>query len=308
MQYNKQPFTTAQVIHHLGKKGLAISSQTAAQHAIETIGYFRLRFYMRGFQTHTNKQFLPGTQFQDILNIYEFDRALRLLTLNGIERLEVGLRAALSNIPSLSSKDPHWYLKHTNFQNKTAHDETMSRIRSTTGIPRHGNSPGLKHYHNTYSQPSLPPIWLVCELLSFGPLSHMLNNLNPQLRKAHAKMWSASHPYLPEKLLISWFRSIATLRNDCAHHSRLWQSKLTVNQPAPYKNKSWSGAQCASLDFKDTHSFYARACAMKLLLDSMEYGAWWRDSLLELLTRHPNLNPKNDLGFLANWQSRPLWA
>ena len=61
---------------------------------------------MRPLQDNgTDHRFRKGTQFDDVLQLYVFDRSLRLLVMDALERVEVAVRAAISNAMSLKDKD-----------------------------------------------------------------------------------------------------------------------------------------------------------------------------------------------------------
>ncbi|WP_269457399.1 Abi family protein [Brevibacterium sandarakinum] len=47
--------------------------------------------------------FREGTSFDDVLDLYVFDRALRLLVMHALERVEVAVRAALTDHNERSS-------------------------------------------------------------------------------------------------------------------------------------------------------------------------------------------------------------
>ncbi|WP_339374439.1 Abi family protein, partial [Picosynechococcus sp. PCC 7002] len=76
----------------------------------------------------------------------------------------------------------------------------------------------IGHYRNNYTNPLLPPSYMALEIIAFGQLSRMYTNLLPS--KTRQKIHT--HFQLPNKIFISWLRSLSHIRNICAHHSRLW--------------------------------------------------------------------------------------
>lgn len=92
--FNKPALPVEDLVQFLINKGLAVSDHAHAKHSMAYIGYYRLKIYTRHFED-ANKRFRPGTTFEEILAVYEFDRGLRLLCLDAIERVEVALRACL---------------------------------------------------------------------------------------------------------------------------------------------------------------------------------------------------------------------
>lgn len=77
--------------------------QTLMRRWLETVGYYRLSAYWLPFelpaaqdQTRT-KKFQSDAMFETIVDIYVFDRKLRLLVMEGIERIEIALRSRWTN-------------------------------------------------------------------------------------------------------------------------------------------------------------------------------------------------------------------
>lgn len=96
--YTKIAETVDQTVQRLIAKKLEIDDLTTAEKALKSIGYFRLLIYMRHFQDNApSREFVAAAKFSHILDLYSFDRSVRLLTLDAIERLEVALRAAIIN-------------------------------------------------------------------------------------------------------------------------------------------------------------------------------------------------------------------
>ena len=56
-------------------------------------------------------QYKEGTTFQQVLNFYRFDKKLRMLLLNEIEKVEIAIRRAIMNIPI---RFPNTFLGHGN--------------------------------------------------------------------------------------------------------------------------------------------------------------------------------------------------
>ena len=93
---------------HLPKScQLIIPDERMAETYLLRIGYFRLSAYSLSFQT-IKDVFNPGTIFDNILKVYFFDRRLRLLVLDAIERIEVSIRAQIVNFLALKYHNSHW--------------------------------------------------------------------------------------------------------------------------------------------------------------------------------------------------------
>ena len=114
----------------LKSRGLIISDEAKAVRYLESIGYYRLSAYMYPFlkipkETH---QYKDGTTFQQVLNLYRFDKKLRMLLLNEIEKVEIAIRRAIMNIPVQMTGDIYWLTKSIHFANQRTFQETKNTI------------------------------------------------------------------------------------------------------------------------------------------------------------------------------------
>jgi abortive infection bacteriophage resistance protein len=291
--YSKIAEPYPKTLHRLWKKGLMIDNRLDAESALKTIGYYRLLIYMRHFQSNvTPRDFRPKTKFSYIVQLYNFDREIRLLTLNAIEKLEVALRTAIIN-PLAEQHTPHWYLDPSHFGDDIKFHGVMGKIIQGASVKK---GLALTHYFDKYHTPVLPPIWLVCEKLTFGALSRFFEALKIDRRKIVARyIWS-----YPEHLLVSWFHALAHLRNICAHQDRLWNNPITAFSPESHKTYS--------VDFTHPTTFYCRAVVIQLLMRELGLNGWWRDSLRALLASCAHVDPRMHLGFPNGWDTGPVWA
>lgn len=94
----KHPFTKPsttydQQIAILRQRGMHVDDEEVAKFYLQHLNYYRLSAYWLPFEVnHNPHQFHSGTRFKDALNLYVFDRSLRLLVLDAIERIEVSSR------------------------------------------------------------------------------------------------------------------------------------------------------------------------------------------------------------------------
>lgn len=95
--YPKRILTIPQQLQSYIDAGMTISSIDEATVALTTIGYYRLRGYSFHLYDNASKQYLPGTDFSDVLNLYHFDTELSQLLFGMATCIEVALRARLSD-------------------------------------------------------------------------------------------------------------------------------------------------------------------------------------------------------------------
>ena len=95
--FNKPAITPEQQLALLEQRGLSILDRPRALAFLQSVSFFRLTPYMRPFQVNAQHSFVAGTGFRQLAEIYDFDRRLRLLVIDAIERAEVAVRGHMSN-------------------------------------------------------------------------------------------------------------------------------------------------------------------------------------------------------------------
>ncbi|HEX2939987.1 MAG TPA: Abi family protein [Rhodopila sp.] len=297
--FNKPPLSLPDQIRLLVSRGLTVNNTAYATHYLTHIGYYRLSGYTLPFQIGGSgpdrHDFKPGVTFEDILDRYVFDRKLRLLVMDAVERIEISVRAAMSNAIA-ARHGAHWYLNPRLFSPTFDHNRFIEDIRQQIGHASTNNRRRdiyIEHYYQTYSTPDMPPSWMVFESVSFGTISVAYMNL------AHPEFVSVCGSYgLPHPVLISWLHSLNYIRNICAHHSRLWNRECRIKPMIARAFKS---------DLTPNDRVYAQLAVMQILLAKIAPGNHWTQKLRDLLAEHPAI-PLVSMGFPANWASRKIWG
>ncbi len=301
--FKKNATTIQQQIAILKERGLIIEDNDNAPHWLSNISYYRLGEYWHSMQSDKERHsFKPNSRFADVINLYEFDRELRILLFDIIAKIEISLRTKL--IYELSHEiSPWWFQDFSIFKDSKALIKTLSNLEEEISRSK---DPTIKHHNKKYKQDGrFPPAWKTLEQTSFGSLSKLYGNLNNTIKSKDeiAKAFGAiNHIYLP-----SWLQAIAQIRNYCAHHSRLWNRnlpatvKLLPNPPHPW------------IDDKDNipkqhefHMLYIHLCLLKYLLNIVRPENNFATQMQELFIKYPNVDP-NALGMKPNWKKEPLW-
>lgn len=308
MKYAKPALTDPQLLARWQSKGLHVADPAAAERALRFIGYFRLRGYALSLMQAgpTGRVFKPGVRFEDILARYELDRELRQITLAQLERIEVAVRTVISNQMAVQY-GPFWYLNVPGQQVLGWVPGPQSRpepfpmgsfLADVERETRRSRDLFAQHYYKTYTEPLLPPSWLMAECLSFGKWSQLYKHLqkadpkHPNPKRVIAEAFGLSAP-----LMESWLHALTVLRNTCAHHGRVWNRQFTI-RPAVY--------QRAPAHFSQLQSYYCLAVVMRLFSRAVDTHDEWPLRLLDLFKAHPTIAPA-ELGFPAGWDSDPLW-
>ena len=88
-------FTTIeQQIAILKSRGLSIPDEEKAKDFLIRNNYYRISGYSLTLRSHN--VFFPSTNFQNIIDIYEFDHEMRHILLNYINKIEVTVKSIYS--------------------------------------------------------------------------------------------------------------------------------------------------------------------------------------------------------------------
>ena len=311
--YDKPPLSLDELVGRLVERGLHVPEPERAARYLRHIGYYRLSPYAIPFQqAGADHTFRPGVSFDDLLDLYVFDRALRLLVMDALERVEVAVRAALTDHTSTTHDDSHWYTEARHFQDRTRHVKLMKIIQETCdvrlrGSPESGDDSlvhrsALEHYLTTYGSPDLPPSWLMVESLTIGQLAGLYKNLAARSdRTAVAKSIELTEP-----VLASWLATYVRVRNVCAHHGRLWNLGLGVYPAIPASPKiSWLTDPDA-LPENSKKRLYPVLISLQSVLDMVSPRSSWARRLHELLSTRPQMNLAG-MGLPTNWADDDFW-
>lgn len=296
--YTKQPFTNHEHIKLLQERGLIIENDDRALKYLDSIGYYRLSGYMYHLQNKKdNSSFLKGTTFSQIIDLYKFDKALRVLVLEYIERIEVCIRSKISNKYSLKYGF-FWYLDSSLFADKSTFDIIKKEIDSTFKDPQ---EQFLKSFKYHYNDETFPPSNMALEILTFGKVSKLYKGLD----NIELKIEIATEFGQASSTLSSWLVYINNVRNICAHHARLWNKKVTADRPIiPNRDKyKFNGSIPSNIDFNT--SFYCIASIIDRLLKSFNPGNSFTKRLSELILSY-EINTEL-MGFPEDWKTEAIW-
>lgn len=311
-QFNKPSRTLDEQLALLVERGLGVPDLDHARHGLAHISYFRLSAYMRPFYVphEVEHRFRAGTGFDDVLMLYVFDRELRLLLLDAIERIEVALRTQLANTLA-DHHGPHGYLSPEVFDTRYNHDWLLrtladeSRSRDAEKF--------MLHYREKYpDSPVQPPIWMAVELLTFKAVSTLFS----QLRHQQDTQRIEAHFGWKFPVLRSWMRSLSDLRNLCAHHARVWNREFgsipdlprraPADWPRPPEGIATGAHRTPGQSLAPQRRLYMQVLVIESLMRVVSPGSHWADRLVRLLDRYPAVS-RPHMGFPPDWADLAFW-
>lgn len=278
--------------------------------------YLRFNQYSVEFKDYKNDNgnYIRDTTFEKVRDLYFFDRKLRMTVFEALENIEISIKTYISNIMS-KAYGPHWYLDPKHFTSGNAgHGITRRRkykYKHSSGFNHtkfllnlkqnldHYLEPFYKHYKKNYD-PIYPPSWITMEVLTFGAVSRMFENLSSSTEKNQICQAFG----LPKKLLVSWLHCFSSIRNRCAHHNKLVYSRFSF---APIMPKNPNRKFLTEADQVDHTSLYAILSCIQYMLNICNNNSFFKHDLLRLFNKFPEVSFSR-LGFTPNWKAEKIWG
>lgn len=290
--YTKPHLSTSSQIQQLKSRGMLFKDDVQAEHYLSHINYYRLTAYWLPYEeNHTSHQFKLDTYFERILDDYIFDRELRLLLLDAIERIEVSIRTKMAySLTKTYGSHPH--LNPSIFQCPIKYAQNLTKLKNEY---ERNNDTFSKHFKDTYKE-KIPPMWVAVELTTLGQTSHWFSNI----KKRSDRKCIAAYYNIDESILKSYLHHLTIIRNICAHHSRLWNKKFTFSSKIPRNPENL--AQSLIPDMK---TIYNTLVFIKFFMDTINPSHSWHKQLISIIEKY-QINTTS-MGFPNNWKDKPIW-
>ena len=262
---------------------------------LKSVSYFRLSGYWLPFR-QDDDSFVEGTTLAAIWRRYTFDRHLRLLVLDAIERVEVCVRTEL--VYQLAHRQgPFGYRVAANLPGLKP-DEHIEFIEQLTGEYSRSRERFIEHFKQTYGNVhTLPPYWMITELMAFGTLQRLYRGSPNNVKRIIAERFDVS-----SVVMESWLGTLSTIRNICAHHGRLWNRELGHKPKIPQKDPRWHDP----VEVLGNRVFGVLTI-LRYLLDDVAPQSQWSIRLSELHQHYPDV-PRGQMGYPDDWPDCRIWS
>ncbi len=287
MQYTKQALTFEQQADQLIQRGMA-GERSLIISRLTSVNYYRLIAYWDPFRKTGCEAFKDGTSMELVWDRYVFDRRLRLLVMDAIERIEIAVRCHLAyehahahgafgyandhlSLPKLNANEHKVFLRHVRAEYGRSKEKFAEHFQLKYGL----NHPDL-------------PVWMATEIMAFGTLLSFFRGASHHVKKNVASVFG-----MPDKVFDSWLHTLSYVRNICAHHARLWNRELGVKPLIPRQR-----------EYPDWHTPFTmqnnRAFAILTLccycVRRIAPQSSWDVRFMALLDAYPKI-PRDEMGF-----------
>lgn len=287
MKFNKPPISLDAKLALLQERWLVITNIDFAKKHLQHIWYFRLTWYCKYYQDTNTNIFKEWVTFDTILDLYMFDRELRLLVLDAIEKIEVSIKTHISDHMSLK----YWVFRYAEKSLFAIASETHEKIYEKLQEiikSKYNKSWAMfvNAYKEKYTSEIMLPSWMLLEEFTMWELSTLYNLLLEEDSKIiSAAFWVYYWDFR------RWLLLLVNIRNIAAHHARLWNRRYTSKPRVKdiiLKDKlSTEISENATQEV--IANFFNASLVIDYLLSRISDIKRW-DALQVLFTKYPNIN------------------
>ncbi|MCF0236501.1 MAG: Abi family protein [Bacteroidaceae bacterium] len=293
--YPKSYTSPEELVRLLEERGLAIEDVERAQRYLQYIGYYRLSACTHPFlaSPKTDHRYKPNVSFGMVIRLYRFDKKLRLLIFNELEKIEVAVRAAIVDVGCQLLESPFWITEPQHFSDQSKFEQTLRLIEQEL---KRSKEDFIEHFKQCYAE-KYPPAWMLAEILPFGAITAIYGNL----KKKHVQKKISQTFGLQIAPFKSWLTSIYLKRNACCHHARVRNKQDSITPMLPdTTSHPW-----ISLPVEKSR-LYIVLCIVKYFLNIISPQNDMKDKLQILLTDFPEIDTAM-MGFPTGWELETLW-
>lgn len=304
MNYTKAPLDFEAQADRLLGRGL-VADRDLLIHRLQSVSYYRLSGYLYPYRKPDSDDFIDGLQFDLIWKRYCFDRRLRVLLIDAIERVEVAVRTQL--VYRFAHKHgPFGHCDESNFPNLKKISEYISWRDDLLTETSRSKEAFKRHFFEKYGDAHRNlPIWMVSELMSMGSLLTFFKGIDKTIGGQVAQHFNED---MADELLLSWLRSLYALRNICAHHGRLLNRVLGYAPALPHKNKfpEWHLMGEDGKRLMNNERVGILIMILRFFICRISPSSQWAERVELLFGEYPEI-PASHLGLPNHWQRLPPW-
>ncbi len=275
----KIPATFDEQIEILNNLWFIIDNKEQAKKYLKHIGFYRFSYYMNYFLENYNWE---DKSFDNILKYYIFDRKIKLIFSDIIERIEISIKANIINTLSLEYNDSIFFLKEEIYLN----EEKFNWIKTSLELEKNKNK--------SLNDINLSQIdsWKLFQWLTLWTTTFFYNSLNTQNQKNIANNYD-----LTNATLSSWLLWLTDIRNICAHYDKLWWTKLV-------RYLSFKHPKLKKLNI-ETNSIFAYILVMHIFLKEIWIDSHFLDKIDDLFNEEEyKFINKEKMWFSKDWKEK----
>ncbi|URL01038.1 Abi family protein [Avibacterium sp. 20-126] len=291
----------------LNQRKMKFKDKTYALKKLSQIGYYRLSgFWYVARQQSGNiltEDFISGTYFESICELYIFDKKLRILLLDIIERIEIHIRNIIAH--ELGRIDPLAY-QYAYFIDKSQRSRHQQWLADLDKKVKRSQDDFILHYVN---QGKPIPFWVIVNVWDFGSLSKYYSLLDKTHQDTIVKYFN-----IDRATFGNWLQQLNYLRNCAAHHNRVWNRLFSSDIVIPtgsesrFKRYKKATSYFDKLPIYDPKRVFSRIAVLWFLVSQFSQNYKWLDKLDRLTNKFPTIpNVRiSSMGFHSSHTNFPI--
>ena len=241
-------------------------------------------------------KFVPGTTFEKVWGYYRFDRKLRFLVMDAIERVEVAVRSSIVNLFAVQH-GVFGYRDAANFAKPLDNVRFQKTLQFIDSETTRSNEEFVSHFRASYDSSNGLPLWMAAEVMTFGNLLTFFRLMKMSDKKAVARQFG-----LTSALMESWLTTLNYIRNICAHHGRLWNRHVAVCPLIPEKDARWHENAYPVNPMR----VYSVLTILNALVKKVAPQSGWKVRLFSLLSDFPDIH-RLSMAIPTGFEKSALW-
>ncbi|MCC8079552.1 MAG: Abi family protein [Oscillospiraceae bacterium] len=287
-------------------KRLIISDTDTALNVLKDINYYALiGGYKKLFYNPMNRQYISGTTFEDIMNLYYFDEALRSLVFKYLCHIEQKVRSCISyHFSEIYSHTEEGYLNPMNYNSTGKNRVGIAKLIHMMATEAHISTehPYVVYQQNTYGN---IPLWVMMNTMTFGQISKMYSFLTFNVQSKISSHFTSVN----EKELGQYLKALTHFRNVCAHNERLYSYRCRVSIPDTLLHKKLGIPQKGTQYIMGKTDLFSVVIAFRFLLSKSDFANFKKQlsSLISSTVKSSHILTEsillNAMGFPENWSA-----
>ena len=297
--------TLDEQIEILKKRGLVINDIDKTEELLLRENYFFINGYRHIFmKNHKEDSFIPGTTFEELYAVFQFDRSFRNVLFKNLLIVENNLKSIiaykLSKKYGIREKD---YLKPSNFSQDIKKvrqvNDVLNKIKRQIKLNGRQHSATL-HYISNYGY---VPLWILVKLLSFGMINELYSILKPDDKLAIAEYYN-----LDVETLGIYIALLSNYRNLCAHEDIVYDHRTQKEIPDTRYHMELDVPTTNDEYIYGKDDIFAVVIMLKCMLTESDFTDFVNEVSydLNLLDGRVNIIPQSKIldrmGFPSNWE------
>ncbi len=287
----KPPLTIEQQIQKVEAHGMHIPNFDKAKRFLSAVNYYRFTGYALEYRKDIHRSdYIPGTDFETVTKIYEFDEGLRHILRKYLEEAEIYYKTQVAYTFSLANctQPPHdqHYLP-SNYYRADRFAGLLNHLAVEEGYFK--DAAFVKHHIDVYGNQM--PLWVLVELMTFSTLTRLYGCMYKSDQERIADSVGASARILRNNL-----HAMAILRNKCAHASRLYNDAMSL--PVAFSPKFLRRHKHI-----EANTIFAYIIMLSKRLPDDACREELKEDICNLVARYKGFVNLKLMGFTDDWQS-----